>query len=127
MESSSGSLDVLQERVRLERPTRLAVAGAEVAAESLRDLLVNKLCALLSRSELRDLVDVEALVAHGLSLENAIASAPRKDGGFSPLTLAWVLQNFDVPSLAAATNITDEDSERINRFRVRLIDQLLSQ
>jgi hypothetical protein len=90
-------------------------------------LLVNKLCALLSRSELRDLVDVEALVVHGLSLENAIASAPRKDGGFSPLTIAWVLQNFDVPSLAAATNITDEDSERINRFRVRLIDQLLSQ
>lgn len=38
-----------------------------------------------------------------------------------------VLQNFDVPSLAAATNITDEDSERINRFRVRLIDQVLSQ
>jgi len=111
---------------RLERPSQLLVAGAQVAAESLRDLLVNKLCALLSRSELRDLVDIEALVEHGVSLEDAIASAPRKDGGFSPLTLAWVLQNLDVRSVAAATNIADEEAERLDRYRVQLIDRLLS-
>jgi hypothetical protein len=44
-----------------------------------RDLLVNKLCALLSRSELR----IGVLIAPGVSLDEAIISAPRKDGGFS--------------------------------------------
>ena len=141
MESSGGSLDALQKRVltilnldlvadpteRLEPPTRLVIGGAEIAAESLRDLLVNKLCAMLSRSELRDLVDAEALVAHGVSLDDAIASAPRKDGGFSPLTLAWVLRNLDLPSLAAAVSVPDQELERLDRFRLDLIERLLSQ
>jgi nucleotidyltransferase AbiEii toxin of type IV toxin-antitoxin system len=111
---------------RLERPTRLVIAGAETPTESLRDLLVNKLCTLLSRSEVRDLVDAEALIAHGGSLDDAIESAPKKDGGFSPLTLAWVLRNFDVASLAAATGIPVHESERLDRFRHELIDRLLS-
>jgi hypothetical protein len=93
--------------------------------DGLRDLLVNKICALLSRAELRDLVDTEALMAHGVSLDDAIASAPRKDSG-SPLTLAWVLQNFDLHSMTAATGVSDEESERLDRFRLALIDRLLS-
>jgi hypothetical protein len=126
-EQSSINLDLVADPTeRLERPSQLSIEGAEVAAESLRDLLVNKLCTLLSRSELRDLVDVEALVAHEVSLNDAIASASRKDGGFSPLTLAWVLQNFDVPSMAAATRLSEEAAKRLELFRVQLIDLLLT-
>jgi len=111
---------------RLERPNRLTVSGAELEAESLRDLLVNKLCALLGRSELRDLVDVEAMVAHGVSLADAIASAPRKDGGFSPLTLAWVLRNLDLHPMAVVSGMANEERDRLDRFRIELIDRLLS-
>lgn len=66
-------------------------------------------------------------MGHGLSLDEAIASAPRKDGAFSPLTLAWVLQNFDLPSLAAAIGVPDQELERLDRFRLDLIERLLSQ
>lgn len=58
------------------------------------EILVNKLCALLSRSEPRDLEDVRVLVEAGGDLQRALGDAPRKDGGFSPLTLAWVLQSL---------------------------------
>lgn len=92
----------------------------------MRDLLVNKLCALLSRSEVRDLLDVEALVNHGVPLKDAIASAPKKDGGFSPLTLAWVLQNFDLEALAPASGLSEHDAKRLTAFRSDLVDHLLS-
>jgi hypothetical protein len=110
---------------RLERPVVFSVGDREIAAESPRDLLVNKLCALLSRSELRDLFDIGVLIAHGVSLDDAINSAPRKDGGFSSLTLAWILQNLDVRSLAEASRFTDGDVIDIDRIRIELIEKLL--
>jgi hypothetical protein len=58
------------------------------------EILANKLCALLSRSELRDLVDVRALEAAGFPMESALPGAARKDGGFTPGQLAWVLSQI---------------------------------
>jgi len=65
-------------------------------------------------------------VSHGVSLDDAIASAPKKDGGFSPLTFAWVLQNFDVQSMAEATDVPQAQRERLDRFRRDLIERLLA-
>ena len=55
------------------------------------EILANKLCALLSRAEIRDLVDVMALERAGYRVEDQIAGANRKDGGLTPAKLAWVL------------------------------------
>lgn len=55
------------------------------------EILANKLCALLSRSEVRDLVDVRALELAGNSIESAVDAASKKDTGFTPAQLAWVL------------------------------------
>ena len=55
------------------------------------EILANKLCTLLSRAEIRDLVDVLALERAGYNLENALAVAARKDTGLTPAQLAWVL------------------------------------
>ena len=105
----------------LDPPSRQRIGEAEILVDSPRAMLAEKLCALLERSELRDLIDIEALVRSGENLETAIADAPRRDSGFSPLTLAWVLRDFDVraqaPSAAAA--------ERLDDFRKWLIDQLV--
>jgi hypothetical protein len=86
-----------------------------------RAILVEKLCALLERSELRDLVDVEALVRNGEDLDMAIRDAPLRDSGFSPLTLAWVLRELDVKSSGSAA-----DAERLDAFRERLIARLVT-
>lgn len=61
-----------------------------------REILANKLCTLLSRSELRDLVDVLALVRAGYSVEEALPLAIRKDGGLTPAQLAWVLSEIEI-------------------------------
>ena len=64
--------------------------------DGIQEILTNKLTALLSRWEQRDLVDVHALLGAGADLERALRDAPRKDGGFSPPTLAWVLDTMPV-------------------------------
>lgn len=75
----------------IEPPELRPVGGAQISVDTRHELLVNKLTTLLSRSEIRDLVDVRALVETGGDLERAIRDAPLKDGGFSGPTVAWVL------------------------------------
>jgi hypothetical protein len=60
------------------------------------EIMANKLCTLLSRSEIRDLVDVRALEAAGYSVENHFEAATRKDGGLTPAQLAWVLSEVQI-------------------------------
>jgi hypothetical protein len=64
------------------------------------EILANKLCALLGRAEVRDLVDVRALEQAGQSLQHALAAAHRKDGGLTPGQLAWVLRQISIGSEA---------------------------
>ncbi len=60
------------------------------------EILANKLCALLSRSELRDLVDILHLERRGCSLQAALELGARKDGGLTPGQLAWVLSELRI-------------------------------
>lgn len=60
------------------------------------EILANKLCTLLSRGEVRDLVDVLFLERAGLRVEDAIGPASSKDGGLTPAQLAWVLSQIAV-------------------------------
>jgi hypothetical protein len=61
------------------------------------EILANKLCALLSRSEIRDLIDVRALEMAGYRIENAVSAAAIKDGGLTASQLAWVLSQIEIP------------------------------
>lgn len=65
------------------------------------EILANKLCTLLSRAELRDLVDVLALERAGFRAEDALPLASRKDGGLTPAQLAWVLSQVGIGDDAA--------------------------
>jgi len=60
------------------------------------EILANKLCTLLSRCEIRDLVDVMHLERSGLRVEDAISNASRKDGGATPGQIAWVLSQISI-------------------------------
>ncbi len=101
------------------------VGRSEILVDSPRSILAEKLCALLERSELRDLIDVDALTKSGESLDLAIADAPRRDSGFSPLTLAWVLRDFDVYGLARAADVNETDAAGLDAYRRELIDRLI--
>ncbi len=60
------------------------------------EILANKLCTLLSRGELRDLVDVKALEAAGFSVEDHLGLAMKKDAGLTAGQLAWVLSQIEI-------------------------------
>ena len=109
----------------LERPHRIEIEGASIIVDTLHEILVNKLCALLGRAEIRDLVDVRALLDAGADLKRALGDAPRKDGGFSPLVLAWVLRDLRPEALAPVSDLTEEQAAELARFRDRLVLDLL--
>jgi hypothetical protein len=61
--------------------------------------------------------------AAGGDLDRAITEAGTKDGGFSPPTLAWVLDQLPVESLAARSGL---DPAPLLRVRASLVKRLLS-
>lgn len=111
-------VDLVAEPVAVIEAPVVLPPGLKV--DTKHEILVNKLCALLSRSETRDLEDIRALVSAGGDLVRALADAPTKDGGFSPMTLAWVVEKFDL-SRAATLGF---DAERLDAFRIWLLGQL---
>jgi Nucleotidyl transferase AbiEii toxin, Type IV TA system len=101
----------------IEPPVSTPYQGAHILVDTPHEILVNKLTTLLSRSELRDLVDVKALVERGGDLDRALRDAPQKDGGFSPPTLAWLLGELHLERLGAPPDLV--------AFRDVLVERLL--
>jgi len=85
-------VDLAREYVFQLEAEKREIGGIRV--DSPEEILANKLCALLSRSEIRDLVDVRELEKAGFSLENALFVAQRKDTGLTAAQLAWVLSQI---------------------------------
>ncbi len=86
------------------------------------EIFANKLCTLLSRSEVRDIVDVRALQGLGLSLETALAAARKKDGGLTPGQLAWVLSQVTIGEQAVVPGgVTPAE---LREYLARLVDEL---
>jgi Nucleotidyl transferase AbiEii toxin, Type IV TA system len=93
-----------------------------VRVETMRSLLAQKLCALLSRTELRDLEDIGALVNAGADLRRGLEDAAQLDGGFSPPTLAWLLQSFPIERAVEE----GRDGARLDAIRHLLLERLRS-
>lgn len=120
-------VDLVAERaVGLERPIQVELDGLPVLIDSPDEILVNKLCALLGRAELRDLLDLKALLESGLDLGRALAAAPQKDGGFSALTLAWVLKDLRPAAVAKQYGLSDAEAAELATFHDQLIQRLLA-
>ncbi|MBM4059620.1 MAG: nucleotidyl transferase AbiEii/AbiGii toxin family protein [Planctomycetes bacterium] len=107
----------------IEPPLAMPHRGVHILVDTAHEVLVNKLCALLHRSELRDLIDIAALVANGGDLERALADAPRKDGGFSALTLGFCLQGWALRDAARASGLAERAAE-LERFRDELLQRV---
>jgi len=87
------------------------------------EILANKLCTLLSRGEVRGLVDVLLLERAGFSVESALSSAATKDGGLTAAQLAWVLSQISVgPDVRVPAGITPAE---LRVFLEGLVERLL--
>lgn len=59
---------------------------------------------------------IAALVANGQDLDRALVDAPKKDGGFSAVTLGWTLSQWRVADAVRAAGLENHIGE-IGRFR----------
>jgi hypothetical protein len=118
-------LDLVAEPIAcVEAPLLVGVGNRRIQVDTPHEILVNKLCSLLSRSELRDLIDVEALLRDGGDLARACRGAAQKDAGFSPLTLQWLLRDFPVARLAERQGLARSEADRLQHFRDALVGKL---
>jgi predicted nucleotidyltransferase component of viral defense system len=85
-------VDLIREYVFQISPEKREIGGIRVDLPE--EILANKLCALLSRSEIRDLVDVREFEKEGYNIENALSAAQKKDSGLTAAQLAWVLSQI---------------------------------
>lgn len=92
-------VDLVWERVPSAFPDKPERAGIRI--DPIEEILINKLTAVLSRAEERDVVDLLFLERAGHRAEQALAAALAKDGGCTPAALAWVLSEIRVPEDAA--------------------------
>lgn len=91
-ESEAIMIDLIRERVAQIVPDK-PVFGI-IRVDPPEEILANKLCALLGRAEIRDLVDVRALELSGYPVEPALSAAASKDAGLTPGQLGWVLSQI---------------------------------
>lgn len=87
-------IDLVREYVPQAMPEKPVINGIRV--DPPEEILANKLCALLSRSEIRDLVDARALEEAGYPMEDALSPAAAKDTGLTPAQLSWVLSQIEL-------------------------------
>lgn len=90
-----------------------------ITTDSAAEIFVNKLCTLVERSEVRDLVDVMLLERTGLRVEDALPRAQAKDGGVT--AMAWLLESLPVPP-SPPGGVSQQD---LLTYKAALRDRLL--
>lgn len=113
-------IDLVRDYVHQSSPEKLVING--ILVDTPQEILSNKLCALLSRSEIRDLVDVRTLEHAGYSVENFLPAAALKDSGLTPAQLAWVLNQIELGDdiiPPGGVSVTE-----LRSYLVELIDRL---
>lgn len=112
-------IDLVIDRAPQVDPEKVHFGAIRV--DSLREIAANKICTLLARCEIRDLVDFVALLDQGVRLEVALADASEKDGGVNPATLAWLLDELEIGSEAPLPG--NADPVELDESRKRLVER----
>ena len=99
--------------------------GVEVRLPSAQALLADKLCALLSRMEGRDLDDTVTLLGLGCDFSQGLDDAYEIDRGFSPVTLAWILRTWPMAKVAKLAGWDAAKTAQVDADRGRLVDRLV--
>jgi len=115
-------VDLVADPVRaIEEPRECELDGRTFLVDTAHEILVNKLNTLIQRMELRDLVDVGALLARGGDFDRALVEAPRKDAGFSALTFAWLLRELPIVAMVRAEDVPLAEADVLIELRDRLV------
>lgn len=119
-------VDLVHEPVTQIVPVEQKPVRDGLRVDSLEDLVANKLCAVLGRSEVKDLVDLYFLAESGLDVLAHLGHARVKDGGMERATLAFVLRQMptDPEGLLLLRPV---DASELAAFRNQLVADLVGQ
>lgn len=99
-----------------------------IRVDTLREIIANKLTTLLSRSEVKDVVDLYFLEQAGHDILASIPDAKAKDGGWDPAVVSMLLDGFDateLPPWLLRTLTPGELQDFLNRLRLAIAAQAL--
>lgn len=115
-------VDLVIDRAPQARANKTTIGSIRI--DPVREIAANKLCTLLDRMEVRDLIDLKLLLAEELTLEQTLTDARKKHAGADPGTLAWLLGEFHIPAEHPLLDETGISAAALDAFRETLIDQL---
>jgi hypothetical protein len=116
------TVDVVVDTATPMEDRKAEVDGIRV--DGLADIVVNKLCALLGRSSIKDLVDLYFLSKAGIDPAAHIEAAKNKDGGMDAAVLARVLA--ETPTDPSALVLLKPVAEaELRAFRDALVERLV--
>ncbi len=92
-------IDVVVDRAPQLDAIKPCIDGIRV--DTLREIVANKLTTLLSRFEIKDVVDLYYLEQTGCDLLAAVADARAKDGGWEPAVVGMMLDGIHITELPA--------------------------
>lgn len=90
-------VDVVVDRAPQIDPEK--VSFGLIRVDTIREIIANKLTTLLSRAEMKDVVDLYFLEKAGHDLLAAIPDAQAKDGGWEPAVVAMLLDGLRTAEL----------------------------
>ena len=120
-ESEQVLVDAIHEISEQIDPKKPTCDGIRI--DTLREIGTNKLCAILHRSELKDLVDLYFIEKAGISPLDRLPDAQLKEGGVTPASLAYSFSQIRI-SDSLVGMISEVSVEELRSFRDRLVDQL---
>ncbi|MDY0062907.1 MAG: nucleotidyl transferase AbiEii/AbiGii toxin family protein [Myxococcota bacterium] len=117
-------LDLVHETAAQVVPLLAKPVHDGVRFDAIEDLVANKLCAVLGRSEVKDLVDLYFLADSGIDVLAHLDQANQKNAGLDPATLAYVLREMstDPEGLLLLRPVA---AGELALFRDRLVDRLV--
>jgi hypothetical protein len=91
-ETESEVIDLVTDRAPQLDTEKRCIDG--ISVDTTREILANKICALLGRAEVKDLIDLYFLEQDGHHILDSLSDAQQKDGGLDLATLSLLLDQF---------------------------------
>jgi len=90
-------IDFVMEKV--PQHDELKCRFGDIIVDTLSEIGINKMCMLISRSEIKDIIDLYYLEQSGFKIEDHIEDAKRKEGGFDPAVISHILSTLEINSI----------------------------
>jgi len=96
-----------------------------IIVDTIEEILINKICAVVGRSEIKDLIDLYFLEKENYDIMKYIPYAHEKDGGVEKEVLAYCLNNIKI-EFEDRMMVKKVSKEQLIEFRKNLIKKLLT-